>query len=148
MRVGREQVAVKGKPQKLVVEADRIVADAGGPRPVHLGMDCPDRLVFAVAGEETIGADAVDQDGPGRGNHIRPQPNAGTEALEFVQAEIGADGRKFENLVEGPIQARGFGVVEEKRVGHTQVFASPAGPLSRKKRRAAHGAGDARPRWT
>jgi hypothetical protein len=50
MRIGRKQVAVKGKPQKLVVEANRVVADARGPGPVHLGVDRTHGLVFAAAG--------------------------------------------------------------------------------------------------
>ena len=115
-RIGVAQVAPQHEAGDLVVEADRVVADADGSALAQRIVDAAGEFMLGHAlGRALLRRDAGDQAAFGLGQHVGRRLAVQHQRLaDLVQLGIGADGGELRRPVAPRVGAEGFVVVPEK----------------------------------
>src|SRR5262245_54224078 len=108
---------VERLPQQMLVKLKRIVADKKRRRPREkLTSDTTHHLVMRVQGriEKLRGVYFSNAHSARCRNDVGQKSATNFETIKLVELEIGVDGRKLQNLIEGGVGTRCFRIVENK----------------------------------
>ena len=75
-------------------------------------MNLPGGVKLAHAGHKIGKGDAMGNQCAGGDDDVRPQRDIDRVALEFIEREVRANGRKLQYLVKRPVQTAGFKIIE------------------------------------